>query len=147
MLSFKQFLSEEVVVVPAPRVRLPLLKDGPHWTDRGRNMTLSALNDTDRGIKRLVAIENGMIVGAVSYQPYKKRWVIDRIGSLKKGVGTLLMTRVISLAKEASAERIELFATSTSDTFYNGLGFKNISSNKPSSDIPKVLLLQPEFSK
>jgi len=140
MLTFKRFLTEQVVIGPVTRNRP---KMAPGGIDRARNMLASALNNTDRGVKRLMAVEDGQVIGAISYYPHKKRWVIDRMGSLKKGTGTALLKQVIDAARAAKAERIELWATDTSDSFYGPFGFKD-TGDETTGKGHKVLLLQPE---
>jgi hypothetical protein len=140
MITFKQFLTEEVVISPVTAKRPNMAAGG---SDRARNMLASALKNTDRGVKRLMAVENGAIVGAISYYADRKKWIIDRIGSLQKGVGTRLIQRVIDAAKTAGADRIELWATETSDTFYDRFGFED-TGNTSVGKGHKVLVLQPE---
>jgi hypothetical protein len=145
MLSFKQFLTDEVVIGPVARNRPKVVvvpSDADAARKRARNMLNSALTNTDSGVKRLMAVEGGQIVAAVSYYADRKKWIIDRIGSLKKGVGTLLMQHVIDAAKKAGADRIELWATATSDTFYDRFGFED-SGNTGVGEGHKVLVLQP----
>lgn len=144
MLTLKQFLSEEVVVSPVTQKRP---KMAPGGSDRARSMLASALNNTDRGVKRLMAVSNGEVVGAISYYPSKSRWIIDRVGSLQKGVGTLLMRQVISQAQASGAKQVVLWATDTSSSFYDVLGFKDEQDPKdPKAKLYKVLHLQPESS-
>jgi GNAT superfamily N-acetyltransferase len=137
MLTFKQFLTEEVVISPVTAKRPKMAAGG---IDRARNMLASALNNTDRGVKRLMAVEDGQIVGAISYYADRKKWIIDRVGSLKKGVGTMLMKQVIDAARKAGADRIELWATETSDSFYDRFGFED-TGNTGVGEGHKVLVL------
>jgi GNAT superfamily N-acetyltransferase len=142
MLTLKQFLAEEVVISPVTRQRPKMAAGG---SDRARNMLASALNNTDRGVKRLMAVSNGEVVGAISYYPGKSRWIIDRVGSLQKGVGTLLMQEVISLARAKGADQVVLWATDTSSSFYDRLGFIDAPDpSDPKAKHYKVLRLQPE---
>jgi hypothetical protein len=145
MHTFKQFLVEEgPVISPAPlsRLRRPPLATG--GSDRARTMLNSALNNSDRGVKRLMAVQDGKVIGAISYYgDSKKKWVIDRMGSLQKGTGTLLLQRVIEAAKKAGVERLELWSTETSDTFYTRFGFKHTGDASVGKG-HQVLLLQPE---
>lgn len=146
MLTFKQFLVEEgPVISPAPLVRSkrPPLADG--GVDRARSMINMALNNDDRGVKRLMAVQDGKVVGAISYYPNQRRWIIDRVGSLQKGIGSLLVKHVIGLAKAAGASMVVLWATDTSDSFYGQFGFKDEQDPKdPKAQLYKVLHLQPE---
>jgi len=101
-------------------------------------MMFTALNDDDRGIKRLIAVEDGKTVGAASYYFDKAgNMQIDRVGSLKKGAGTQLMNVMIGIAKAKKAKKIDLVSSEMADTFYDRFGFVNTDEG----DGHKVLVL------
>jgi len=124
-------LKEAVIIKPVRGKVPPVKQDGLEWNtrapavNRARNMLHSALN-ADSDAKRVIAVQDGEVVGAASYYPKAARWIIDRIGSLQKGVGTQLMQYIISAANEKGVSEIELWATDSSNTFYDNFGFKTI---------------------
>lgn len=89
--------------------------------------------------RRFVATLNGMVVGAISFDtvdgstvyndwseaPFEGQTVvfITNLGSMKPGVGTLLLKKVIEIAEQAGLKLV-LATTSWSKSFYKGFGFE-----------------------
>ena len=66
------------------------------------------------------------VIGAVSYKSHKslKDLEIDRLGSLQKGVGSLLIEHTVAKAEREKYDTISLYSLSTAGEFYKHKGFE-----------------------
>ncbi len=136
MKTFIDFLAEQLQLAPLTKRSWPPLRKG--GLDYARTTILTALNDFDGGIKRVIATDNGETVGAASYYIEADTLTIDRLGSLSKGVGTALMQHIIGVAKaNKKVKRIQLWSSEMADSFYDRFGFKDTDEG----DGHKILIL------
>lgn len=98
------------------------------------------IDEQDRLAIHILVFDEGVPVGTGRVFEIEKQWYIGRVAVLRenrgKGIGRLIMEKLITYAKEQGASRVFVHAQTNTMNFYRDLGFTERGAEFMDGGIP-----------
>jgi N-acetylglutamate synthase-like GNAT family acetyltransferase len=89
-----------------------------------QDLSPEKLVENSKTMKLFVAVADGVVVGIGGYNAEKIRTVFVTPPFHRKGIGSLIVSRVLSDARQNGIKQLECWSTPFAEPFYSKLGFK-----------------------
>lgn len=127
-------LQERVTIVDKLKEYKPLPDNSPNTGEI--NSVINNEFSVSIGTKyRRFAIEDDKVIGAVAFDIAQRVCVIHHIGSLKRGIGSLLLKEVERVAEQKNCKRIQFWVYDNAKPFYIKHGYKHIDNGRMYKDL------------